>query len=123
MMETLRPFGVLHVYRSINDVSRIVSVRWAGATTLNSNRTLQARRYNRQAFLAEFRSTVVLKWLLTLVIVVLLLGTLTPSLRRLGFGRMPGDIMVQRGGRQYFFPIGSTVILSLLASLIFWMLR
>jgi hypothetical protein len=83
----------------------------------------QARRYNRRDFLAEHRSTVVLKWLLSLMIVVLVLGMFTPWLRRMGFGRMPGDIMIQRGGRQYFFPIGSTVTLSLLASLIFWMLR
>ena len=64
-----------------------------------------------------------LKWLLTLVIAVLAMGAFTPWLRRIGLGRMPGDITIERGGRQYFFPIGSTVMLSLLASLIFWMLR
>jgi hypothetical protein len=41
----------------------------------------------------------------------------------MGLGRMPGDITIERGGKQYFFPVGSTVMLSLLASLIFWMLR
>jgi hypothetical protein len=65
----------------------------------------------------------VLKWLLTLVIALLILGIATPWLRRVGLGRMPGDISIQRGGRQYFFPIGSTVMLSLLASLVYWMLR
>jgi hypothetical protein len=64
----------------------------------------------------------VLKWLLTLVIALLVMGALTPWLRRKGFGRMPGDITIERGGRQYSFPIGSTILLSLLASLIFWML-
>ena len=64
-----------------------------------------------------------LKWLLTLVIALLVIGALTPWLRRLGFGRMPGDITIVRNGRQYSFPIGSTIMLSLLASLIFWMLR
>ena len=64
-----------------------------------------------------------LKWLLTLVIALLVMGALTPWLRRLGFGRLPGDITVERNGRQYAFPIGSTIMLSLLASLIFWMLR
>jgi hypothetical protein len=65
----------------------------------------------------------VLKWLLTLVVAVLVIGAFTPWLRRLGFGRMPGDIMIERDGKQYSFPIGSTIMLSLLASLIFWMLR
>ena len=64
-----------------------------------------------------------LKWLLTLVIALLVMGALTPWLRRLGFGRMPGDITIERDGRQYSLPIGSTIMLSLLASLIFWMLR
>ncbi|HEX4986875.1 MAG TPA: DUF2905 domain-containing protein [Burkholderiales bacterium] len=64
-----------------------------------------------------------LKWLLTLVIAVLVLGMATPWLRRLGMGRLPGDITVERNGRQYVFPLGSTVMLSLLASLVYWMLR
>jgi len=65
----------------------------------------------------------VLKWLLTLLIVVLAIGALSPGLRRLGFSRLPGDFVVERAGKRYFFPVGSTVLLSLLASLIFWMLR
>jgi hypothetical protein len=64
-----------------------------------------------------------LKWLLTLVLAVLLLGLATPWLRRLGMGRLPGDVTVQRNGRQYVFPLGSTIMLSLLASLVYWMLR
>ena len=64
-----------------------------------------------------------LKWLLTLVIALLVLGLATPWLRRVGLGRLPGDISIQRDGRQYSFPIGSTVMLSLIASLIYWMIR
>lgn len=64
-----------------------------------------------------------LKWLLTLVVAVLILGLATPWLRRLGMGRMPGDVTFERKGRQYAFPLGSTVMLSLLASLLYWMLR
>ncbi len=64
-----------------------------------------------------------LKWLLTLVIALVLIGGLSPWLRRLGFGRMPGDIEVVRNGRRYSFPIASTLLLSLLASLIYWSLR
>ena len=64
-----------------------------------------------------------LKWLLTLVTALLVLGVASAWLRRLGLGRMPGDVTIERGGRQYSFPIGSTILLSLVASLIFWMLR
>ena len=64
-----------------------------------------------------------LKWLLTIVVALLVLGLATPWLRRLGVGRLPGDFEVERGGRRYAFPIGSTVMLSLLASLVYWMIR
>ncbi|HEX7810567.1 MAG TPA: DUF2905 domain-containing protein [Burkholderiales bacterium] len=64
-----------------------------------------------------------LKWLLTLVIALMVMGIATPWLRRMGLGRMPGDISVERNGRQYSFPIGSTIMLSLLAGLIYWMIR
>jgi hypothetical protein len=65
----------------------------------------------------------VLKWLLTLAIALTVFGALNPWLRRLGWGRMPGDITIERAGKQYSFPFGSSILLSLLASLIFWMLR
>jgi hypothetical protein len=65
----------------------------------------------------------VLKWLLTLAIALLVLGALNPWVRRLGLRRIPGDITIELAGKQFSFPIGSTVMLSLLASLIFWMLR
>jgi hypothetical protein len=69
------------------------------------------------------REVAVLKWLLTIVIAIVVIGGLSPWLRRLGFGRMPGDIDIVRNGRRHNFPIGSTLLLSLIASLIYWMLR
>lgn len=38
-------------------------------------------------------------------------------------GNIPGDFEIERGGKRFSFPIGSTILLSLLASLIFWLLR
>ena len=64
-----------------------------------------------------------LKWLVTLVVAVLLLGVFSPWLRKVGFGRLPGDIDIRRNGQRYLFPLGSTILLSLLASLLYWMLR
>ena len=64
-----------------------------------------------------------LKWLLTLVVALILLSALTPWLRRLGFGRLPGDFEFKRNGKQYLIPIASTVLLSALLSAIAWMLR
>jgi len=69
-----------------------------------------------------------LKWLLTIVIVAVIIGAFTPWTRnagrqRSGSRRVPGDITVEHDGKRFLFPIGSTVLLSLLASLIFWLLR
>lgn len=57
-----------------------------------------------------------LKWILTLVITVFLLGIWTPHGRRLG--RLPGDLAVRFRGRIYTFPFASTLLLSLLAFLV-----
>ena len=64
-----------------------------------------------------------LKWLLTLIVALLLLSALTPWLRRLGFGRLPGDIRFKRNGKDYSVPIASTVLLSMLLSAIAWFIR
>lgn len=64
-----------------------------------------------------------LKWLLTLVVALVLLSALMPWLRRLGFGRLPGDLRFKRNGKDYLVPIASTVILSALLSALAWTLR
>jgi hypothetical protein len=69
-----------------------------------------------------------LKWLFTIVLVAVIVGAFTPWKRNAGrqrseSRRVPGDITVERNGKYFLFPIGSTILLSLLASLIFWLLR
>jgi hypothetical protein len=59
-----------------------------------------------------------LKWLLALLIVLAILAAATPSLRRLGIGRLPGDFRVPVRGRIYYVPFASTVLLSLLVWLV-----
>ena len=63
-----------------------------------------------------------LKWLFTIVLVVLVMGAFTPWLRRLGYRRIPGDVEIDRNGKRFNFPIVTTILLSVLASIIFWVL-
>jgi hypothetical protein len=68
------------------------------------------------------------KWLFTIVLVVIIIGAFTPWMRDVGQKkpgnqRLPGDYVVERKGKRFLFPIGSTILLSLLASIIFWLLR
>lgn len=56
-----------------------------------------------------------LKWILTLVLAIFLLGLIGPHLARwIRFGRLPGDVAVRLRGRVYRFPVASTLLLSAL---------
>lgn len=59
-----------------------------------------------------------LKWLLALVVALAVLTALSPWLARLGLGRLPGDISVRVRGRNYYFPLTTTILLSLALTLI-----
>jgi hypothetical protein len=60
-----------------------------------------------------------LKWLLTLVVAIFLLGIVSPHIARfVRFGQLPGDISVRLRGKTYAFPFASIVLLSLLLWLI-----
>lgn len=40
---------------------------------------------------------------------------------RFGLGRLPGDIVVDRGGLVVYVPITTAILVSLLLSLVFWL--
>ncbi|HEX6024766.1 MAG TPA: DUF2905 family protein [Solirubrobacter sp.] len=42
---------------------------------------------------------------------------------KLGLGRMPGDIVIKRDGLTIFIPLGSMLLLSVLASLLLYLIR
>ena len=56
-------------------------------------------------------------------LVVLAIGLLWPWLSKLPFGRLPGDIVIQRPGFSFYFPITTSIVISLVLSLIFWLFR
>ncbi|TXT29195.1 MAG: hypothetical protein FD131_2601 [Rhodocyclaceae bacterium] len=56
-----------------------------------------------------------LKWILTLVVAIFLLGIIGPHLARfIRFGKLPGDFAFRFRGRSYTFPVATTIIFSLL---------
>jgi hypothetical protein len=42
---------------------------------------------------------------------------------RFGLGRLPGDIVIDRGSFYFYLPITTAVIVSLLLSLLFWLVN
>ena len=61
------------------------------------------------------------KFLVTLGLVLVALGLAWPLLRRLGLGRLPGDIAIKGGHTSFYFPIVTCLIISAVLSLIFWL--
>ncbi len=58
------------------------------------------------------------RWLIVVVLALVLMSGLTAWLRRFGFGRLPGDFEFRLFGREWQLPIGSTLVLSMLAALV-----
>ena len=59
-----------------------------------------------------------LKWLVVFVLACIVFSALLPGLARFGIGRMPGDFRFRLFGREWFLPVTTTVLLSLLASVV-----
>lgn len=63
------------------------------------------------------------RFLITLGIVLVVAGLAWPLLGKLGLGRLPGDIHVQRDGFSFYFPITTALVISAVVSLVVWLLR
>lgn len=63
------------------------------------------------------------RFLLTLGIILVIAGLAWPLLAKLGLGRLPGDIRIERDGFTIFVPLTSGLIVSAAISLILWLLR
>jgi hypothetical protein len=50
-----------------------------------------------------------------------LIWVLAPNLPRLG--RLPGDIMIERGNSRFYFPIVTCIVISVVLSLVAWVYR
>lgn len=61
--------------------------------------------------------------LVTVGVVLVLAGLLWPWLSRLGLGHLPGDIHIERGNFSFHFPIVSSIVVSILLSLILWLIN
>ena len=63
------------------------------------------------------------RFLIVLGLVILVIGLLWPYLSRIGLGQLPGDIVIKRDGVTFYFPLVTCLVLSLLFSLILWVVN
>ena len=56
-------------------------------------------------------------------IALVLIGLAWPWISRLGLGRLPVDIVIERENFRLYFPIVTSLVVSAIATLLFWFFR
>lgn len=63
------------------------------------------------------------RFLIVIGLVLVVIGLLLPWLQKSGLGRLPGDIVIERENFRFYFPVTTSIIISLILSLLFWLFR
>jgi len=63
------------------------------------------------------------QFLIILGITLLIAGLLWPWLSRLPFGRLPGDLSIQRENFSFHFPLMTSILVSIVLTLLLWLFR
>ncbi len=63
------------------------------------------------------------RFLIILGLVIVVAGLLWPWLSKLPFGRLPGDLSMQRENFSFHFPLMTSIVVSLVLTLLFWLFR
>jgi len=63
------------------------------------------------------------RFLIVLGLTIVIVGMLWPYLSRIGLGHLPGDIVIKRDNVTLYFPLMTCLLLSLLFSLVLWVLN
>jgi hypothetical protein len=59
--------------------------------------------------------------LIAIGLALLVVGIAWPLLARIGLGRLPGDIMIQRGSTSFYFPLVTCIVVSIVLSALMWL--
>ncbi len=64
------------------------------------------------------------RFLITFGLVLVVAGFLWPLLHKTGIGRLPGDILIEKGNFRFYLPMTTSLLISLALSLVFsWINR
>ena len=63
------------------------------------------------------------RFLVILGAAILVIGLLWPYLSRIGLGRLPGDITIERENFTLYLPLTTCLLISLLFSFLLWLLN
>jgi hypothetical protein len=57
-----------------------------------------------------------IRWIIVVFLALVLISWFTPLLQKLGFGKLPGDFRFKLFGREFFIPLTTTILLSMVAA-------
>jgi Protein of unknown function (DUF2905) len=63
------------------------------------------------------------RWLVAIGLMLVVVGLLWPWLSKLGLGRLPGDIVIERDNFIFYFPIVTCLIVGIVLSFVFWLMN
>jgi len=61
--------------------------------------------------------------LIVIGLLIVVVGLLWPWLVRLGIGRLPGDILIERENFTFYAPITTGILASIALSLVLWLIN
>ena len=61
------------------------------------------------------------RWLIILGVVLIAAGLLWPWLSKLGLGRLPGDVVIERDNFRVYVPIATSILISVILSRVLWL--
>ena len=61
--------------------------------------------------------------LIIIGVVIILIGILWPWIQKMNLGRLPGDILVEKDNFKFYFPIITSIIISIVLTIVFWLFR
>jgi hypothetical protein len=59
-----------------------------------------------------------MRWLLVFLLACLLFNVLQGWMAKIGLGKLPGDFQFRAGGREWFVPLTSSIVLTVLMALV-----
>lgn len=60
------------------------------------------------------------KFFIILGVIFILIGAFWPLLKKINFGQLPGDIIIKGENTIFYFPVVTSIIISIILSLILW---
>ncbi|WP_018144100.1 MULTISPECIES: DUF2905 domain-containing protein [unclassified Thioalkalivibrio] len=63
------------------------------------------------------------KWLIIIGGLIVLIGLLWPWLGKIPWGRLPGDIVIERENARFYFPLTTMIIVSVVITILLALFR